>query len=129
MSRWILLVDNYEGISQKAVNMLSGVISGYLKYVLPVKYINNVTDEEIKDYNIITVGKKDTNRIIFECESRGLLNTPQSDESYSVFVVCNSAINTAARSSVEAAIYGPKAFMKLYLTVSYPNGKQAIPLQ
>ena len=45
MSRWILLVDNYEGISQKAVNMLSGVISGYLKYVLPVKYINNVRSE------------------------------------------------------------------------------------
>ena len=119
MSRWILLVDNYEGISQKAVNMLSGVISGYLKYVLPVKYINNVTDKEIKDYNIITVGKKDTNRIIFECESRGLLNTPQSDESYSVFVgesVFNREMQMIAISGFDnnGVLYGCMQFCNKY---------------
>jgi len=86
MKRWIIIVDKYDGLEKNAVNMLSGFMSGYLKYVLPVKYIDNVNDKELNESNIIVVGKTDSNYILKECKQKQLIDIPQISEAYSIFV-------------------------------------------
>ena len=84
--RWLLVVDNYEGIRKNAVNMLSGWISGLISYELIVKYACEITEKEIKENNIIAVGSCKTNSILSAYEKEGLISVPNKEESYSIFV-------------------------------------------
>ena len=84
--RWILLIDNYSGVEKNAVNMLSGVIAGYLNYVLPVKFLSETDSEELSDNNIIVVGNVSSNKVLSECNKKGLLDVPEKEEAYSIYV-------------------------------------------
>lgn len=86
MKRWILVVDEYEGIRKNAVNMLSGYISGLLSYVLPVRNVYSLTDTERNEYDIIAVGRCATHPILEDLEKSGLLELPNHAEGYSVYV-------------------------------------------
>ena len=61
--RWMLVIDEYEGIVKNAVNMLSGYLSGMVSYILPVKYTRDMTEHEYAENNIIAVGKGKTHSI------------------------------------------------------------------
>lgn len=84
--RWLLVVDNYDGIRKNAVNMLSGFVSGLISYVLPVRYACDITEKEINENNIIAVGSCKTHPILSAYEKKGLLSVPNEEEGYSIFV-------------------------------------------
>ena len=84
--RWIIVVDEYEGLKEKAIEIISGTVSGYVKYVLPTKRIDAISDDEIKKFNIITLGQIKDNRILQLCEKSGNLNVPCQQEGYSIYV-------------------------------------------
>ena len=81
-----MLIDSYAGIEKNAINMLSGFLSGYLNYVLPVKYADKVTDDELKTNNIIFIGKSNSHYILSDKRIGQCVDVPELDESYSVFV-------------------------------------------
>ena len=84
--RWLLVVDNYEGIRKNAVNMLSGFLSGLISYVLPVKHVCDITEKEISENNIIAVGECKTHSVLSAYEKKGLLCVPDKAEGYAIFV-------------------------------------------
>ncbi len=86
MKRWTMLIDSYSGIEKKAVNMLSGFFSGYLNYVLPVKYADKVSEDELKANNVIFVGKETSPFISSDCRIKQLVDVPKLAEAYAVFV-------------------------------------------
>ena len=86
MKRWILVTDSYDGIQKNAVNMLSGFVSGLLSYTLPVRIVKDVTESEIEGRNIIAVGRCRTHPILSEYKARGLIEVPDREEGYSVYV-------------------------------------------
>ena len=86
MKRWLLVVDEYEGIRKSAVNFLCGYISGLISYVLPVRNVNNITDKELKEYNVIAVGRCVTHPLLADCENHGLLEVPNVSEGYGIYV-------------------------------------------
>ena len=117
--RWILLVDEYTGIQKNAVNMLSGYISGLISYVLPVKKLENVTDEELKEYNVIAVGCCETHPILAAYEKRGLLTLPKHSEGYAVYVGMTGVdeeTQTVAIAGVDdrGVLYGCMQFINEY---------------
>ena len=84
--RWILIVDEYEGIKKNAVNMLSGYVSGLISYVLPVKSVSSITETDVKENNVIAVGSCKTHPILSAYEKQGLLTLPKQAEGYAVYV-------------------------------------------
>ena len=119
-NRWILVIDRYDGIVKKAVNMLAGAVSGYIKYVLPVKLIEEVTDDEIKNNKIITVGCVDTNRLLKLCSDKGNLTAPEAKESYSIFVgenLLNPDLQMIAIAGADdqGVLYGCMQFLNKYM--------------
>ena len=84
--RWILLTNHYEGIEKNAINMLYAEISGHIQYVLPIKSTHSVTEKELTESNVIIVGKADTNHLIEDCQNRKIIQIPQKNEGYSVYV-------------------------------------------
>ena len=84
--RWILVIDSYEGLYKQAANALSGAVSGYLDYVLPVKPVDTASDEELQNSNIIVIGRTETNRLLRKCGARKWLDVPAQGEGYSIYV-------------------------------------------
>ena len=84
--RWIMIIDSYEGLYKQAANILSGVVSGYLEYVLPAKMLGTVTEEMLQDSNLLVIGNAKNNWLLQSCETQGLLNIPEKPESYSIYV-------------------------------------------
>ena len=84
--RWLLVVDAYEGVNKNAVDMLSGYLSGLVSYTLPVRYANELSEEERKESNIIAVGRIETHSILSAYERQGLFTVPKQEEGYAVFV-------------------------------------------
>lgn len=84
--RWLLVVDTYEGVNKNAVDMLSGYLSGLVSYTLPVRYANELSEEERKESNIIAVGRIETHSILSSYARQGLFTVPKQEEGYAVFV-------------------------------------------
>ena len=84
--RWCLVFDEYENLSKMAINMLSGTISGYLDYVLPVKALDSVSEKTFEESNLIIVGKTKNNRLLEFCKKAGLISVPEKTEGYSIYV-------------------------------------------
>ena len=119
-NRWILVIDRYDSIVKNAVNMLSGAVSGYIKYVLPIKFINEVTDDEIKNNKIITVGTVNTNRLLKLCVDKGNITTPVAKESYSIFIGENPLnpdlqMIAIAGADEQGILYGCMQFLNKYM--------------
>lgn len=85
-NRWVFLVDRYEGMAAKGINLLSGAVSASLPYVLPVLYIDTVTDAEIEENNLIVAGSPKSNRILAELVNSGVLSVPDDPEGYGIYV-------------------------------------------
>ncbi len=79
-SRWIMVIDSYDGLYKQAANTLSGTISGYLSYVLPVKLLSTVRDDTLSNHNVIVIGCVESNRLLQACQTQKLLNVPQQAE-------------------------------------------------
>lgn len=85
-NRWILITDNYEGLNKKAADILSGEISAHLQYVLPVITADKAERYELKECNVIVVGKTDSNFLLAECQRQGRITVPEKEEGYSIYV-------------------------------------------
>lgn len=125
--RWILLTDNYTGLEKEAVNTLYSVVSGYLKYVLPVKAAQSITHKELSESNIILVGKLCTNTLMEECQKQNIVQVPKQDEGYSVYVgegiFCpESQMIVIAGYDAAGVLYGCMDFCNKYLgNIIYQN--------
>lgn len=84
--RWIMVIDCYQGLSKQAVNAISGTMSGYLDYVLPVKTVDTVTEEILRGNHLIVIGRTGSNRLLRACQEKGWLDVPTEAEGYSVYV-------------------------------------------
>jgi len=126
--RWVLVIDGYEGLLQKAVNFLSGTVSEYLNYVLPVKGIDEVSDDTLGQNNIIAVGLTAENRILKLCQDRSKIVVPDKAEGYSVYVgesVYNPEAQMIAIAGFDApgVLYGCMDFCNRYCgSILYKTG-------
>lgn len=84
--RWMILLDSYEGLSKKAVNMMSAVVSEYVKYVVPVKTATAASADEISANNLIVIGKAESNPLLEQCRKKGLIDVPGQEQGYCVYV-------------------------------------------
>ena len=84
--RWILVIDGYEGIRKNAINMFNGYIAGLVSYVLPIKMVSELTQDDIKENNIIAVGSVNTHSVLSSYAKLNLIDVPNKEESYSIFV-------------------------------------------
>lgn len=84
--RWLMVTDNYHSLCKQAANTISGMISGQIDYVLPVKLLDAISEEELRQHDLIIVGCIKTNTLLQRCAEKGLLNVPEQPQGYSVYV-------------------------------------------
>ena len=125
--RWIIIIDNYNDIEKRAINLLYAQISDKLSYVLPIKNAHDITEEELKSHNIIIVGKARDNRLIEEIENKNIIQNPQKCEGYAIYVG-NSIYNAENQMIVingfdsSGVLYGCMDFCNKYLgDVAFKN--------
>lgn len=125
--RWIMIIDNYTDLSKKAIDTLYADISDKLSYILSIKYANTITAEELKNHNLIIVGKSGDNRLIEEIENQNVIQNPQKDESYTVYVgdsIYNAENQMIVINGFDSAglLYGCMDFCNKYLgDVAFKN--------
>jgi len=127
MNRWVLVTDYYEGIQKNAVNMLSGFVSGLLSYTLPVRMAKDLSSAELEGSNIIAVGCCEAHPLLLDYQSRGLLDIPDKEEGYSVYVGSagqDGAQTIAIASNDERGVlYGCMQFIGEYCGDRLHEGK------
>ena len=114
--RWILVYDNYTDLSKKAVNTLSAMVSGYLKYVLPVKHVSALVEEDYKN-NIITIGQNKTNSIITKAIELDLIDKVENEQGYAICV----GKNPYCEDALLIAIAGADEYGVLYGAIDFCN--------
>lgn len=62
--RWMLLLDCYEGLVQKAADMLYGALAGQVKYVLPTKIAKDATQADLAENHIVLLGRSCANALL-----------------------------------------------------------------
>ena len=126
--RWIIVFDEYEGLKEKAIEIISGMVSGFVKYVLLAKRIDDILDDEIKEFNIIAVGQATTNRLLQLCQTGGYLTIPKQSEGYSIYVGENplnskTQIIAIAGYDDKGVLYGCVDFCNKYCGhIAYQRG-------
>lgn len=126
--RWMLVIDEYEGVVKNAVNMLSGYLSGMVSYILPVKYTQDMTEQEYAENNIIAVGKGKTHSILKAYETQGLLSVPNAEEGYAIYVGKTPNVDEGQTIAIAGAdekgvLYGCMQFINEYCgDVLYKRG-------
>lgn len=119
--RWLLVIDKYDGIQKNAINIFNGYIAGLVSYVLPVKMVDKVTENDLKENNIIAVGKLDSHFILKNYLELNLIEEPKREESYSVFVgKPNKEDDTTYTIAIagfddKGILYGCMEFINTYL--------------
>ncbi len=118
-NKWMLVADEYSGLVERAVNMLAGTVSGYLKYVLPVKCLIELTESDVQGYDLIVIGRESC-ETVSRCIDRGYIDHVDCEEGYSVYVgecVLNSERQMVmiSASHERGLLYGAMAFINRYL--------------
>ena len=85
MKKPTVIIERYDGIYKKAVNLLSGALSGYTERPLPIKLGDAPSADAIKERETVVVGSFDFPLISQLCEL-GLLTRSNKSESYSIYV-------------------------------------------
>ena len=85
-NKFLLVIDQYDGISRYGINLLSGVISEYLPYVLPVRLACEMTKKELGEANIIAVGIAASHSLLSKCKEMGRCLAPEKPEGYAISV-------------------------------------------
>lgn len=133
MNHWIMVINKYDGIYRKAINMFSGFFSSHIDYVLPVKFIDDIKEDELKENDIIVIGEAAFNRVLQQCEKAGLINTPVAREGYSIYVGENLFNPTNQMIAISGGdqygvLYGCADFCnKCYRNVLYKPSTQVGP--
>ena len=118
-NRWTLVYDEYKGLQKTALNILSGTVSGYLTYVLPMIKVSELTEEIAKERNLLVVGKVKTNPILSALKEKGLIKVPSQAEGYSIYVGKNplqeeGQIIAIAGFDAHGVLYGCMDFCNRY---------------
>ncbi len=125
--RWMLVTDNYNGITKRAADMLYAEISSLVNYVLSAKLLTEITEAEANEYNLIVVGEATGNDIFEKLMTRESLNIPTFAESYGIYVgeafTPESQIIAIAGRDSRGVLYGCMDFCNKYLgNVLHRNG-------
>ena len=120
-NRWILVIDGYEGIRKSAINLFNGYVAGLVPYVLPIKMVSELTAKELENNNIIAVGSVKTHPVLEKYAKLNLIDEPNKEEGYSIFVGKpnkeNEKIYTIAIAGYDdkGVLYGCMEFINAYL--------------
>lgn len=85
-NRFILVIDQYDGISRYGIDLLSGAVSEYLPYVLPVCLADELTQKEMEESNVIAVGIAASHPLLSKCRETGRCLAPEKPEGYAISV-------------------------------------------
>lgn len=116
--RWILVIDGYEGVRKNAINMFNGYIAGLVPYLLPIKMASELTEVDINENNIIAVGSVNTHSILKKYANLNLIEVPQKEQSYSIFV---GNVNENDKETYTIAIAGYDDSGVLYGCMEFIN--------
>lgn len=114
--RWVILSNKYDGFVKKAVNTLSGVISEYVNYVIPVRISQSVSSDDFKKSNFIIVGTGENNTLFDSFVDKGLLDAPTDSQGYSIYVG-----GSGEEDSQVIAILGKDEIGALYGAMEFCN--------
>lgn len=53
---WLLIYDKYEGLYAKAVDTVSGFVSGHFKRTLEAKSVDNLSETDLTENNVVYIG-------------------------------------------------------------------------
>ena len=82
-----LVLDQYDGITKNAANILSGTLAPFLGYeVLPVLTYDKMPENMLSERTVIAMGRVDNHPILAKCAELGLITVPTKSEGYSVYV-------------------------------------------
>ena len=113
----VLIIERYDGIYKKAVNLLSGALSGYFGATLPVRFAEEVGEEIFEKTDAVIVGSFDS-PLISSFADMGVITKRSESESYSIYVGkhprCESEIIVIAGADAAGTLYGCVDFINRY---------------
>jgi len=76
--------DACDGVVGQAVKSLAGFVGGMLSYVLPVRMADDPGGAHAA--SVIAVGRIGSHPLLAECAARGLIEVPQNEQGYAIWV-------------------------------------------
>ncbi len=124
--RFKIIYGTYTGMEKNAVNMISGIISSYVPYILTTACAQGVTDEILKSHHVVLIGTAASNPYIQELIAEGGLTLPTQSEGYTIKVT-KSAFHpeyqmiVIAGTDENGVAYGVLDFKSRYLPYAEDN--------
>ena len=87
MSRWIVVYGKYEGLEEKALNLINGAVCELYKDYLSFYSSSEVSIDLIKNNDLIIVGTKNDNRLISELEGGDIIKSAEKPQGYSIAIM------------------------------------------
>lgn len=130
MSRWIVIYGKYEGLEEKALNLINGAVCELYKDYLSFYSSSEASIDLIKNNDLIIVGTKNDNRLISELEGGAIIKSAEKPQGYSIAVMespWNSEHQVMAVSGYDehGVLYGAADFINKYLgNIIYKTGNR-----
>lgn len=120
---FVLITDNYQGLTRKGVNLLAGTLSTQFGYaVLPVLTYENATEQILAESTVIAVGCAATHPILAKYQASGTITVPNAKAGYAIYVgkdACDAekSIILIAGADETGVLYGCADFCNKYLAL------------
>ena len=119
-NRFLLVIDQYGDAARYGIDLLSGAVSEYLPYVLPVRLAATLTKKELEESDIMAVGVAASHPLLAQCRETGRCSPPEKPEGYAISVgesPWNEARKAILISGFDTAgvLYGCVDFCNKYL--------------
>ena len=120
---FVLITDNYQGLTRKGVNLLAGTLSTQFGYaVLPVLTYENATEQTLAESTVIAVGCAATHPILAKYQASGTITVPNAKAGYTIYVgkdACDAekSIILIAGADETGVLYGCADFCNKYLAL------------
>ena len=127
--KYILVCEEYDKIVKHAVNKVVFEISKKIDYVLPVMCIKDVTEQELKENNLIIISKASNKTLCTLFMEKNLVELPSLPQAYSVYVgesPYNSEMQAIAIFGFDESgvLYGAMDFANRYIGSEIYSGRK-----
>lgn len=130
MSRWIVIYGKYEGLEEKALNLINGSVCDLYKDYLSFYSSSEVSIDLIKNNDLIIVGTKNDNKLISELEGGAIIKSAEKPQGYSIAVIgspwsSERQIMVVSGYDEHGVLYGAADLVNKYLgNIIYKTGNR-----
>ena len=124
-----IIYGEYQGLEKKAIDFVSRGVSEYINYALPATKADKITDELLKETNLIIIGTTESNALLKKLSDDGIYKNADKEEGFSIKVT-KSAFDESAQMIIisgydsHGVMYGAAEFSQYFIgdtEVTYVN--------